>query len=38
MEGNFTTLRNKFKPQYNEIVKSLQFYKLGRQMNENAEG
>ena len=37
MEGLFTTVRNKFKPQYNETIKSLQFHKLGRQMNENRE-
>ena len=37
LEGLLTTLNNKFKPQYNETIKSLQFHKLGRQMNENAE-
>ena len=37
MKGLFTTLNNKFKPQYNETIKSLQFHKLGRQMNKNSE-
>ena len=37
MEGLSTTLNNKFKPQYNETIKSLHFCKLGRRMNENAE-
>ena len=36
-EAHFTTLNNKFKPQYNETIKSLQFCNLGRQLNENAE-
>ena len=36
-EGLFATLNNKFKAQYNDTIKSLQFCKLGRQMNENAE-
>ena len=36
MEVLFTTLNNKFKPQYNEI-KSLQFHKLIRQPNDNSE-
>ena len=30
-------LINKFKPQYYETIKSLQFHKLVKQMNENAE-
>ena len=37
MEGLFTTFNNKFKPQFNETIKSLQFFKLGRQTKENAE-
>ena len=37
MEGFFTTSNNKFKPQYNETIKSLKFCQLGRQTNENAE-
>ena len=37
MEGLFTTLNIKFKPQYNETLKSLQFHKLGRQTNENTK-
>ena len=37
MKGLFNILINKLKPQYNEIVTSLQFHKLVRQMNENAE-
>ena len=36
-EGLFTTLNNKFKAQYNETITSLQFLKLGRQTNKNAE-
>ena len=36
-EGIFTTFNNKFKPQFNETIKSLQFCKLSRQTNENAE-
>ena len=36
-EGLFTTLNNKFKPQYNEAIKSFQYHKLSRQMNKNAE-
>ena len=36
-EGLFTTLNNKFKAQYNENIKSLQFQKLVRYKNENAE-
>ena len=37
IESLFTTLNNTFKPQYNEIIMSLQFHMLGRQINENAE-
>ena len=37
MEGLFTTLNNKFKPQYNLTINKLQLHQLGRQMNENAE-
>ena len=37
MEGLFTTLDNKFKPQYNETIKSLQSCKLVGQPNEDAE-
>ena len=37
MEGLFITLNNKFNLQYNETIKSLQFHKLVRQTNENAE-
>ena len=37
MEGLFTRLHNKFKLQYNENTKSLEFHKLVRQPNENAE-
>ena len=35
LEGLFETLTNKFKPQYNETIKSLQFRKLYRCYNEN---
>ena len=36
-KGLFTTLNNKFKLQYNDNIKSLQFCKLGKKkMNENA--
>ena len=37
MEVLFTTFNNKFKLQFNEIIKSLQFCKLSRQTKENAE-
>ena len=37
MKGLFTALNNEFKPHYNETIKSLQFHKLGRQTNKNAE-
>ena len=33
-EGLFTTFSNKFKPQFNETIKSLQFHKLSRQAKE----
>ena len=36
-EGLFITLNNKFKPHFNETIKSLQFCKLGRQTKENTE-
>ena len=37
LEGLFETLCNKFKPQYNEMIKSLEFRKLYRYENENVE-
>ena len=37
LEGLFETLTNKFKPQYNEAIKSLQFRKLYRYDDENIE-
>ena len=37
MEGLYVTLISKFEPQYNETIKSLQFYKVVRKMNQNAE-
>ena len=37
LEGLFETLTNKFKPQYNEMIKSLQFRKLHRYDDENVE-
>ena len=37
LEGLLETLCNKFKPQYNETIKSLQFRKLYRYENENVE-
>ena len=37
LEGLFETLSNKFKPQYNVTIKSLQFRKLYRYDNENVE-
>ena len=37
LEGLLETLCNKFKPQYNEMIKSVQFRKLYRYENENAE-
>ena len=37
LEGLFDTLTNKFKPQYNETIGSLQFRKLCRYEDENIE-
>ena len=37
LEGLFDMLATKFKPQYNETVKSLQFRKLCRLENESAD-
>ena len=37
LEGLFGTLTNKFKPQYNERIKSFQFRKLYRYDDENVE-
>ena len=37
LEGLFETLLNKFKPQYNETIKPLQFRKLYRYDGENVE-
>ena len=37
LEGLLETLCNKFKPQYNETIKSLKFRKLYRYENENVE-
>ena len=37
LEGLFETLSNKFKPQYNEMFKSLQFRKLYRHDEENVK-
>ena len=37
LEGLFETLKNKFKPQYIETIKSLQFRKLYRYDDENVE-
>ena len=37
LQGLFDTLATKFKPQYNETVKSLQFRKLYRLENESAD-
>ena len=36
-EGLFGILSNRFKPWYNEMIKSLQFHKLVRQQNESPE-
>ena len=36
-EGLFEMLNSKFKPQYNDTIKSLQLCKLMRQANENTE-
>ena len=38
MVGLFTTLNTKFKPQYNETIKSLQFHKSGSQMKIQKNG
>ena len=37
LEGLLKILTSKFRPQFNETIKSLQFHKLGRQNGENAE-
>ena len=37
LEGLFETLLSKFKSQYNEAIKSLQFRKLYQYDNENVE-
>ena len=37
MEGLFTTFDNKFKPQFKETIKSLQFCKLSRSTKEDAK-
>ena len=37
IEGLFETLTKKFRPQFNKMIKSLQFHKLNRQTGENAE-
>ena len=37
MEGLFTAFNRKFKPQFNETIKSLPAHKLSRKMKENAE-
>ena len=37
IEGLFKTLTNKFRPQFNEIMKALQFHKLSKQCGENPE-
>ena len=37
LEGLFETLTNKFKLQYNETIRSLQFRKLYRYDDENVE-
>ena len=37
MKGIFTAFNNKFKPQFNETIKPLQFHKLSRQTKENTE-
>ena len=37
LKGLFETLSNKFKPQYNETIKSLQFRKLYQHDDENVE-
>ena len=37
LEGLFETLTNKFKPQFNKTIKSLQFCKLNMQDGESIE-
>ena len=37
LDGLFDTLNSKFRPQFNEMIKSLQFRKLCRRDNESAE-
>ena len=37
LEGLFKVLTNTFRPQFNEMMKSLQFYKIVRHNGENAE-
>ena len=37
IQGPFTALNNKFKPKFNETIKSLRFCKLSRQTKENPE-
>ena len=37
LQGLFDTLATKFKPQYKEMVKSLQFRKLYRLENDSAD-
>ena len=37
LDGLFETLTNKFGPQFNKTIKSLQFHKLSRQDGESAE-
>ena len=37
LEALFEMLTNKFKPQFNKMIKSLQFHKLSRENGENAE-
>ena len=37
LEGLFETFTNTFRPQFNEIIKSLQFLKLCRQDGESTE-
>ena len=37
LEGLFKILMDKFRPQFNETIKSQQFCKLSRQNGENAE-
>ena len=37
LDGLFETLNSKFRPQFNKLIKSLQFIKLCRSQNENAE-